>query len=193
MLIELKNRPECLERLLAEIDSSDTEDFKVVNSKMPYLDAVVTEINRLHSPVASTFRTVNREISVVSQKAQYTLLPGMLVFFALRSANRSVKDWGPDAGRFMPERWLGREEGETPLLSFGFGPRSCVSGFECNPVDCSDALQVGYKTALFGTKMYLLALLQMYRVVLKDHDYKASPGDILGVEKPLVVELYRRG
>lgn len=40
--------------------------------------------------------------------------------------------------------------------------------------------------------MYLVALLQSHRVVLREHDYKVSPGEILGVEKPLVVDLHRR-
>ena len=57
---------------------------------------------------------------------------------------------------------------------------------------CSKTSQVGYRTALLGTKMYLVELLKRYRVVLKKHDYKVSPGEILGVEKPLAVELYER-
>ena len=93
LLIELDKHPECLKRLLAEIDSSDTEDFRTINSKMPYLNAVIEEINRLHPPIASTFRTVNREISVTSRKSRYTLPPGTLVFLALGCANRSTKDW----------------------------------------------------------------------------------------------------
>ncbi|KAF1924287.1 putative cytochrome P450 [Didymella exigua CBS 183.55] len=176
MLIELEKRPDCLERLLAEIESSNTEDFRIVNSKMPYLDAVVKEVNRLHSPVASTFRTVNREISITTCKSYYTLQPGMLVYLALGCANRSTTDWGSDADKFMPERWLKSKEDNTSQLTFGYGSRSCV----------------GFKTALFGTKMYLLSLLQMYQIALRDHDYKESPGDILGAEKPLVVELHRR-
>lgn len=40
--------------------------------------------------------------------------------------------------------------------------------------------------------MYLIALLRSYQVALKGHDYKVSPGEILGVEKPLVVDLHRR-
>jgi hypothetical protein len=192
LLIELDNRPECLQRLLVEVDSSDTEDFKTVNSKMPYLDAVMTEVNRLHPPIASTFRTVSREVSVTSCKSQYTLPPGTLVFLALGCANRSVRDWGEDADKFMPERWLDREEASPSHLAFGYGSRSCVSFRMHVSVDSSENRQVGYKTALLGTKMYLVALLQRYHVALKDHDYRVSPGEILGVEKPLAVELYRR-
>ena len=41
---------------------------------------------------------------------------------------------------------------------------------------------MGYRTALLGTKIYLVELLKRYRVVLKEHDYKVSPVEILGVE-----------
>ena len=56
----------------------------------------------------------------------------------------------------------------------------------------SEIQQVDYRTALLGTKMYLVELLKRYRVVLKNHDYRVSPGEILGVENPLAVELYER-
>ena len=192
LLIELDKRPECLERLLVEIDSSDTGDFRTVNSKMPYLDAVITEVNRLHPPIASTFRTVNREVSITSRKSQYTLQPGMLVFLALGAANRSTNDWGSEADRFMPEKWLEKKGGGYSHLGFGYGSRSCVGPSMCAFILRSNAYQVGYKSALLGTKMFLLELLQTYEIVLRDHDYKVSPGEILGVEKPLFVELYRR-
>lgn len=56
----------------------------------------------------------------------------------------------------------------------------------------SEIQQVWYRTALLGSKMYLVELLKRYRVVLKNHDYRVSPGGILGVESPLAVELYER-
>ncbi|OSS43712.1 hypothetical protein B5807_11476 [Epicoccum nigrum] len=175
LVIELDKWPECLQKLLAEIGCSDTADFKTVNSNIPYLDAVITEVNRLHPPIASTFRTVNREINVISRKSHYKLQLGTIVFLALGCANRSVKDWGKDADLFVPERWLGKTEGIPPHLAFGYGSRSCV----------------GYRTALLGTKMYLVELLRRYHVVLKKHDYRVSPGEILGVESPLTIEFLK--
>ena len=192
LLIELDKWPECLQKLLAEIDSSDTEDFKTVNSNMPYLDAVIKEVNRLHPPIASTFRTVNREINVTSCKSQYRLPPGTIVFLALGCANRSPRDWGGDSDIFVPERWLGKREGGPSHLAFGYGSRSCVSPHTYISMHYSYIQQVGYRTALLGTKMYLVELLKRYRVVLKNHDYRVSPGEILGVENPLAVELYER-
>jgi hypothetical protein len=192
LVIELDKWPECLQKLLAEIGCSDTADFKTVNSNIPYLDAVITEVNRLHPPIASTFRTLNREINVISRKSHYKLQLGTIVFLALGCANRSVKDWGKDADLFVPERWLGKTEGIPPHLAFGYGSRSCVSLHTYISVHFSDNQQVGYRTALLGTKMYLVELLRRYHVVLKKHDYRVSPGEILGVESPLTIELYER-
>jgi hypothetical protein len=192
LLIELDKWPGRLQKLLAEIESSDTEDYKTVNSNMPYLDAVITEVNRLHPPIASTFRTVNREINVTSRKSQYRLPLGTILFLALGCANRSTKDWGEDANLFVPERWLGRKDGGPSHLAFGYGSRSCVSLHTYIYVHCSDIQQVGYRTALLGTKMYLVELLKRYRIVLKNHHYRVSPGEILGAETPLTVQLYER-
>lgn len=152
LLIELDKRPECLQRLLAEIDSSDTEDFKTVNSKMPYLDAVITEVNRLHPPIASTFRTVNREISVTSRKSNYTLPSGAIVFLALGCANRSIKDWGADAEKFMPERWLERKEGVPSHLAFGYGSRSCVCSSLRVSVNSADRDRSGTRLHYLGRR-----------------------------------------
>jgi cytochrome P450 len=53
--------------------------------------------------------------------------------------NRSERLWGPDAEKFIPERWLVPEEesaksaakkeeiqGYKHLLTFGYGPRMCL-------------------------------------------------------------------
>jgi hypothetical protein len=192
ILIELDKWPGCLQKLLAEIECSDTEDFKTFNSNMPYLDAVITEVNRLHPPIASTFRTVNREINVTSRKSQYRLQSGTILFLALGCANRSTKDWGEDADLFVPERCLGKKDGGPSHLAFGYGSRSCVSLHIYIYVHCSEIQQFGYRTALLGMEMYLVEVLKRFRVVLKNRNYRVSPGEILAVEIPLTVELYER-
>lgn len=67
---------------MAEIDSVDTTDFTTMNSKMPYLDAVVMEINRLYPVVHATVRVINRETTLVSSKRPVILKPGMLVYLS---------------------------------------------------------------------------------------------------------------
>ena len=114
-------------KLLAEIDSVDTTDFTSVNSKMPYLDAVIMEINRLYPTVHATLRVVNRETTLASGKKPVDLKPGMLIYVSYLNLHTSPKYWGPDAGQFVPERFLGGCKKDQPFMAFGYGPRSCVS------------------------------------------------------------------
>lgn len=112
---------------MAEIDSVDTTDFTNVNSKMPYLHAVIMEINRLHPTVHATLRVVNCETTLASSKKPIVLKPGMLIYLSYLYLHTSPKFWGPNAGDFVPERFLGGYEKDQPFMSFGYGPRNCVS------------------------------------------------------------------
>jgi cytochrome P450 len=123
-MIELNKHPEYMPRLMAEIDSSDLDDFNTVNSKMPYLDAVIMEINRLHPTVHATLRVMNREMKL--GKAGVVLKPGMLIYLSYLHLHTSPKYWGPTAGVFNPERFLGGHDKEKPFMAFGYGPRNCV-------------------------------------------------------------------
>ena len=67
---------------MAEINSVDTTDFTNVNSKMPYLDAVIMEINRLHPTVHATLRVINRETTLTSGKKPVVLKPRMLIYLS---------------------------------------------------------------------------------------------------------------
>ncbi len=126
-MIELNKHPECLAKLMAEINSVDTTDFTIVNSKMPYLDAVMMEINRLYPTVHATLRVINRETTLASGKRPVVLKPGMLIYVSYLHLQTTPKFWGSDAGEFVPERFLGGNNKDQPFMAFGYGPRSCVS------------------------------------------------------------------
>ena len=81
-LIELNRHPECLAKLMAENNSVDDVDFTTINSKMPYLDAVIMEINRLYPVVHAIVRVINRETSLVSSKTPVILKPDMLIYLS---------------------------------------------------------------------------------------------------------------
>lgn len=127
-LIELDKHPDCFKKLMDEINSVDITDFNNVNSKMPYLDAVIMEINRLHPTVHATLRVINREVKLAaSKKTPVTLKPGMLIYLSYLHLHTSEKFWGPDSHVFVPERFLGGYNKDQPFMSFGYGPRNCVS------------------------------------------------------------------
>ena len=126
-LVELDKHPECLAKLMAEINSVDTTDFTTINSRMPYLDAVMMEINRLHPAVHATLRVINCETKLASAKKPVILKPGMLIYISYWHLHTSPKFWGPNAGDFIPERFLGGYKKDQPFMPFGYGPRKCVS------------------------------------------------------------------
>jgi cytochrome P450 len=130
ILIELDRHPECLKKLLAEIETSNIDDFNTVNSRMPYLNAVFMEIHRLHPPINAVLRTVNHETVLSSSKMPVLLQPGMLIFISLLYMQTSAKYWGSDSSTFRPERWLDMKEINGSLVAFGYGPRSCVSLYD---------------------------------------------------------------
>ncbi|MCJ1274219.1 hypothetical protein MMC21_002014 [Puttea exsequens] len=175
-LIELNRHSRCSMKLLAEIDSVDTTDFTSVNSKMPYLDAVIMEINRLYPTVHATLRVVNRETTLASGKKPVDLKPGMLIYVSYLNLHTSPKYWGPDAGQFVPERFLGGCKKDQPFMAFGYGPRSCV----------------GYKFAILAVKIYLITLLKTYHVDVKDCDHEMKLCTLLETTKPAAVKVSRR-
>ncbi|KAI9773767.1 MAG: hypothetical protein M1839_002000 [Geoglossum umbratile] len=175
-LIDLDRHPKCLAKLMAEINSVDITDFTTINSKMPYLDAVVMESNRLRPTVHATLRVINRETTLTSSKKPVVLKPGMLVYVSYLHLHTSPKFWGPDAGEFVPERFLGGYKKDQPFMSFGYGPRSCV----------------GYKYAVLASKVYLATLLKTYQVDVKDKDHEVKLRSLLETAKPVAVKISRR-
>ncbi|KZV96650.1 cytochrome P450 [Exidia glandulosa HHB12029] len=121
---------------------TDAPSFDTLNA-LPYLDQVIREVLRLHT--VATFLTrqameddvvplakpiVDRHGRTLShikmQKGDEVMIPIWLI-------NRSKEIWGPDADKFIPERWdnIPQEASNIPgiapnLMSFIGGPRACI-------------------------------------------------------------------
>jgi cytochrome P450 len=126
-LIELQKRPDVLTKLHAEIESVDEMSFTSVTIKMPYLDAIIMEINRLYPSVPATLRVIERETRLMTAKEPVILKPGMLIYLSYLHMHTSPKYWGPTAGDFDPDRFLGGLDKSKPFMAFGSGTRDCVS------------------------------------------------------------------
>lgn len=122
-------------------------DHKVIDS-MPYLRAFCSEVLRFTPPVSATFR----EVAGHNTTLLGTHLPKGTVIVIAPAALQKNKDlWGPDAGAFKPERWLGEKNvgsgGATNHLAFStflHGPRSCIGqGFSKGVFACVIASLVG--------------------------------------------------
>ncbi|KJZ77881.1 hypothetical protein HIM_02518 [Hirsutella minnesotensis 3608] len=135
--------------------------------RMPYLNAVCSEVLRIFSPVPITIRQATCDTTIQGQAVPR----GTRVILAPWATNVDRALWGPDAGEFRPERWLspagtGDGGGSTStasaseasatgsgsggatsnyaFMTFLHGPRSCIgAGFAKAEFACLLAAWVG--------------------------------------------------
>ncbi|TFY70485.1 hypothetical protein EVG20_g2510 [Dentipellis fragilis] len=152
------------DKLRAEVSAFPTDMPTMEQlSAMPYLDAVLRESLRVHSPVAETER-VAVEDCVIPVESEYAdrfgntrreirLNKGDAILVPLREVHLSKEIWGEDALEFIPERWesIPGAAKSIPgvysnLLSFITGPHACI----------------GYRFALLEAKAVLLTLIRSF-------------------------------
>ncbi|KAA1474441.1 cytochrome P450 [Dentipellis sp. KUC8613] len=152
------------DKLRAEVSSfpSDTPSMEQLNA-MPYLDAVLRESMRVHSPVAESERVAVKDcvIPVDSEyvdrfgktRREIRLNKGDAILVALREVHLSKEIWGEDALEFIPERWenIPGAAKSIPgvynnLMSFITGPHACI----------------GYRFALLEAKAVLFTLIRTF-------------------------------
>ncbi|KAI0024608.1 cytochrome P450 [Xylariomycetidae sp. FL0641] len=130
----LLQHPASLQKLQAELSRARDEGrlSDIVTWKesrgLPYLDACVKEAGRLHPPVGLL---LEREVPAggATLGGQH-FAEGTVVGMNAWVVHRHKDVFGPDAGRWNPDRWLGDEERrarmERSLLTFGAGHRTCI-------------------------------------------------------------------
>ncbi|KAJ7712618.1 cytochrome P450 [Mycena metata] len=131
-LVELARHPDKLRKDLMSRFSTDPT-WDQLYSELPYLDATVLKVLRLHPPIGETLREVSSSIHPWHTHYQFRLqaahddiIPlgtpivtpsgetissivigkGTSVVAPIRFMNRSEALWGPDAKEFKPERWF---------------------------------------------------------------------------------------
>ena len=147
--------PEVQTRLRAEVHehlaSPDVDVCSADIDHMLYLNAVCNETLRYFTPVPSTFRQATCDTTILGHPVR----AGTRIMISPWATNRSVELWGPDAGRFNPDRWLpyydgdhggptGHASNRYAFLTFLHGPRSCMgAGFARAEMACLLAAWVG--------------------------------------------------
>jgi len=145
-LIELCRKPEKQQKLRQELLHFVGIDptLDQLSTGLPYLDAVVQEVLRLHPPVSETTRIAAEDdimpfilpitTATGEQVSRLVISKGTIVTSPLRYMNRSEVFWGPNAKEFEPERWLEPDacvgardiQGYRHILTFSDGPRTCL-------------------------------------------------------------------
>ncbi|KAG9318254.1 cytochrome P450 [Chiua virens] len=167
-LYAMTTAPQVQRKLREELLSVDTETPSMEElMALPYLDTVVRETLRVHSPVPSTLRIAMKD-DVLPVDKPYTDKNGVVhdsirvskgdpIFIPILAINRSHELWGPDAHEFKPERWehIPEAVSQIPgvwghLLSFLGGPRACI----------------GYRFSLVEMKAILFTLVRAFEFEL---------------------------
>ncbi|WNG58114.1 cytochrome P450 [Archangium gephyra] len=110
-------------------------------SRLPYLEAVCSEVLRLNPVAPLIGRTLREGLTLRG----YELPPGMDVGISILQVHRSP-DLYPEPERFRPERFLERSYSPFEYLPFGGGARRCI----------------GAAFALYEMKLVLAAILWKY-------------------------------
>ncbi|KAJ7227219.1 cytochrome P450 [Mycena pura] len=158
------------EILAANLDLEQNDAAKLYEDLMalPYLDAVVRESLRLHSPVSMLQRRANADTTIPLWKpiigvdgTEVTALnvpKGTDFILVIPSAHRDPEIWGEDASEYKPERWLSPlpdSVGDAALpgvyfqlLPFGGGFKACI----------------GFKYAELQMKVMLYSFLSAFKL-----------------------------
>ncbi|KAJ8592594.1 cytochrome P450 [Rhizopogon salebrosus TDB-379] len=147
-LIELARNPDVQTKLRDEcLDFGSTPSYDDLTNKLPYLDAVVHEILRLHAPVKEIPRmAMQDDVIPLSEPVRIAdgdftdricIQKGTVILVPFAALNCSISMWGPDAKMFKPSRWLAENQGTQEakaealhgyrhLMTFGDGARMCL-------------------------------------------------------------------
>jgi len=134
-VFELSQHPDVLQRLRQELGTKATSSWDLEYDDirtMPYLDAVVTELLRLHPPISTTTRLVTEPILVKTRTGDTVVIPqGAQIYSSVHRLHRDEQVWGGDANEFNPDRWTGQPRNEAEnrchFVPFLTGPRGCPS------------------------------------------------------------------
>jgi len=96
-----------------------------------YLRYVLDEALRLYPPVPLNARTALKDTSIPEGGGPDGLSPifipkGTTVSYSVWAMHRRPDLWGPDAAKFVPERWEGGKMRGWQYLPFNGGPRICL-------------------------------------------------------------------
>lgn len=128
-LYELAKYPEIQDKLYEEVravlDKGEKLDYEHV-MRMPYIDAVISETLRHHSPAVALTRIAAEPYHI--PECNYTLKKGGMVRIPVYAIHHNPKYY-PEPDRYNPERFMPENRHKIvpyTYLPFGGGPRNCI-------------------------------------------------------------------
>ena len=151
--------PRIQPNLIKELEQFESTNqpltFECLNKHFPYLDAVISEIQRIWPSSTYTERLVSaKEYSFSYDGKEFTIPKGTRVYFPIFLIHRDPDYYeNPDEfdeSRFLPENR--HKLHPYAFLPFGRGPRNCI----------------GYRLALNNIKSAIIAIVKSYKFELVD-------------------------
>ncbi|CAG9945814.1 unnamed protein product [Clonostachys rosea f. rosea IK726] len=136
--LSTKEGQEWQDRAYADIkryypDVRDAWTSCYVEEKVPYINAIVKEAGRYYT--VSSMSLPRKTVQEVNWNGAI-IPPKTMILINAQAGNHDVDHFGPDAGKFDPERWLKSLDPPTEAemdglghLSFGTGSRACSGQF----------------------------------------------------------------
>ncbi|KAK4612855.1 Cytochrome P450 monooxygenase ptmK [Fulvia fulva] len=152
--IQTALRKEIRENLPSPNSPANDTDISAILETLPLLNGVCQETIRMYPTVPVTVRDCVKTTQLAGQH----IPKGTQVILSPWATNRNPALWGPDADKFIPERWIDTDEktgdrrpnknGGAPsnyaILTFLHGPRSCIGqGFAQAELRCLVAAWTG--------------------------------------------------
>lgn len=119
--LELARHPEVLELARSEQKELDRTITLDQLTKMPYLDQILNEVERLHPPVAGGFRGVVKSFEF----AGYQIPEGWMAQYSILQTHRLAELY-PNPEEFDVDRWKDAKQKPYSLIGFGGGSRICI-------------------------------------------------------------------
>ncbi|GFQ86911.1 probable cytochrome P450 301a1, mitochondrial [Trichonephila clavata] len=177
LLYHLAKNPEKQELLYQEINrllpSKDMKLTPTIYDELRYLKACVKESMRLKPVIGGAARTLANDVVL----SGYKVPAGAMVFVAYEEIFLSEKNF-KNAEKFVPERWLNRQEKPNPFafVPFGFGPRSCI----------------GKRLALLEINSLAIEILRNFKVEYHYEDIGTYSKMVTTPDKPLRFKFIER-
>ncbi|KAJ5633514.1 hypothetical protein N7528_001356 [Penicillium herquei] len=145
--VQSKLREEFRAHLPCISSPASREDLASVIDNLPYLNAFCNEVLRFYPAVPRTVRQAVKDTTIVGK----VIPKGTMLVLSPKIINQIEELWGPDAGNFNPQRFLGPGKANTggattnlANMTFLHGPRSCIAqSFAKAELSCLVAAMVG--------------------------------------------------